>query len=96
MSGKSFGLTSTRYLLSPPRVLSAAMLPSASTDIQNGIAQADAQLKQGNVPHANELTSARAEAATAVDADSPSLQARRSSKGSSGVRSAKKPDGFKP
>jgi predicted nucleic acid-binding Zn-ribbon protein len=46
----------------------AAMLPSAITDIQNGIAQADAQLKQGNVPHANELTGARAAAAKAVGA----------------------------
>jgi TPM domain len=46
----------------------AAILPSAITDIQNGIAQADAQLAQGNVPHADELTNARAEAAQAVDA----------------------------
>jgi uncharacterized membrane protein YgcG len=45
----------------------AAMLPSAIADIQNGIAQADAQLGQGNVGKAAELTAARTAAAKAVD-----------------------------
>jgi uncharacterized membrane protein YgcG len=45
----------------------AAMLPSAIADIQNGIAQADAQLGQGNVSKAAELTGARTAAAKAVD-----------------------------
>ena len=45
----------------------AAMLPSAIADIQNGIAQADAQLHQGKVGKAAELTAARTAAAKAVD-----------------------------
>jgi uncharacterized membrane protein YgcG len=45
----------------------AGMLPSAITDIQNGIAQADAQLHQGNVGKAAELTAARTAASKAVD-----------------------------
>ena len=45
----------------------AAMLPSAIADIQNGIAQADAQLRQGNGPHVSELTAARGAAASAVE-----------------------------
>ena len=45
----------------------AGMLPSAIADIQNGIAQADAQLRQGNVSEADELTAARTAAAKAVD-----------------------------
>jgi uncharacterized membrane protein YgcG len=45
----------------------AGMLPSAIADIQNGIAQADAQLHQGNVGKADELTAARTAAAKAVD-----------------------------
>lgn len=44
----------------------AAMLRSAIEDIQNGIAAADAQLRQGNVPRAGELATARGAAATAV------------------------------
>jgi hypothetical protein len=43
------------------------MLPSAIADIQNGIAQADAQLRTGNLSNAAELTAARATAAKAVD-----------------------------
>ena len=39
------------------------MLSSAIADIQNGITQADAQLCQGNGPHAGELTAARGAAA---------------------------------
>jgi uncharacterized membrane protein YgcG len=45
----------------------AGMLPSAIADIQNGIAQADAQLHQGNVGKAAELTAARTAASKAVD-----------------------------
>jgi uncharacterized membrane protein YgcG len=45
----------------------AGMLPSAVADIQNGIAQADAQLHQGNVGKAAELTAARTAASKAVD-----------------------------
>jgi TPM domain len=45
----------------------AAMLPSAIADIQNGIAQADVQLRQGNGPHVGELTAARGAAASAVE-----------------------------
>ena len=45
----------------------AGMLPSAITDIQNGIAQADAQLHRGNVGKAAELNAARTAASTAVD-----------------------------
>lgn len=43
------------------------MLPSAIADIQNGIAQADAQLSQGNLSNTAELTAARTTAAKAVD-----------------------------
>ncbi len=43
------------------------MLPSAIADIQNGIAQADAQLRQGKINKADELTAARTTAAKAVD-----------------------------
>jgi hypothetical protein len=43
------------------------MLPSAIADVQNGIAQADAQLRAGNLSNAAELTAARATAAKAVD-----------------------------
>jgi hypothetical protein len=43
------------------------MLPSAIADIQNGIAQADAQLRQDNVSKAAELTAARTAASKAVD-----------------------------
>ena len=43
------------------------MLPSAIADIQNGIAQADAQLRQGNVGEADELAAARTAASKAVD-----------------------------
>jgi len=45
----------------------AGMLPSAIADIQNGIAQADAQLHEGNVGKAAELTAARTAASKAVD-----------------------------
>ena len=45
----------------------AGMLPSAIADIQNGIAQADAQLHQGNVGKAAELTAARTAASKAAD-----------------------------
>ncbi|MFZ0835414.1 MAG: TPM domain-containing protein [Mycobacterium sp.] len=45
----------------------AAMLPAAIADIRNGIAAADAQLRQGNLPHAGDLTTARAAATTAVE-----------------------------
>ncbi|MGB8500878.1 TPM domain-containing protein [Mycobacterium sp.] len=45
----------------------AAMLPSAIADIQNGIAQADALLREGNVPRASGLATARGAAVTAVD-----------------------------
>jgi hypothetical protein len=44
----------------------AGTLPAAIADIQNGIDQADAQFRQGNVPHAVELTAARDAAAKAV------------------------------
>jgi len=43
-----------------------ATLPSAITDIQNGIAQANTQLQQGNTPHQTELTRARDAAVAAV------------------------------
>jgi chromosome segregation ATPase len=46
----------------------AATLPSAITDIQNGINQAKAQLAQGNIAHAAELTAARDAAVKAVTA----------------------------
>ena len=36
-----------------------ATLPSAITDIQNGITQANSQLQQSNTPHQTELTAAR-------------------------------------
>src|SRR5260370_31888231 len=49
----------------------AGMLPSAIPDIQNGIAQADAQLRQDNVGKADELTAARTAASKAVDAAQP-------------------------
>ena len=45
----------------------AGMLPSAIADIQNGIAQADAQLHRGNVGKAAELNAARTAASKAVD-----------------------------
>ncbi len=45
----------------------AAMLPAAIADIQNGIAAADAQLQQGNLPRAGDLATARGAAATAVE-----------------------------
>ena len=41
-------------------------LPSAITDIQNGITQASTQLQQGNTPHQTELTAARDAAVVAV------------------------------
>jgi predicted nucleic acid-binding Zn-ribbon protein len=44
----------------------AATLPEAIADIQNGIQQADAQFRQGNVPQAEQLTTARDAAAQAV------------------------------
>ena len=43
-----------------------ATLPSAITDIQNGITQATTQLQQGNTPHQTELTAARDAAVAAV------------------------------
>ena len=45
----------------------AGMLPSAIADIQNGIAQADAQLRQGKLSNADELTAARLTAVKAVE-----------------------------
>ena len=45
----------------------AAMLPAAIADIRNGIAAADAQLRQGNLPRAGDLATARGAAATAVE-----------------------------
>ncbi len=44
----------------------AATLPSAIADIQAGIEQADAQLRQDNVPHAGDLAAARGAAVQAV------------------------------
>lgn len=44
----------------------AAMLPSSIADIQNGIVQADALLREGNVPRASGLATARGAAVTAV------------------------------
>jgi hypothetical protein len=44
----------------------AGTLPAAIADIQKGIEQADAQFRQGNVPHAEQLTVARDAAAKAV------------------------------
>jgi predicted nucleic acid-binding Zn-ribbon protein len=43
-----------------------ATLPSAIADIQNGINQASAQLRQANTPHADELSAARDTAVAAV------------------------------
>jgi chromosome segregation ATPase len=43
-----------------------ATLPSAITDIQNGITQANSQLQQSNTPHQTELTAARDSAVAAV------------------------------
>jgi chromosome segregation ATPase len=48
-----------------------ATLPSAIADIQNGIDQASAQLRQANTPHADELSAAR-DAAVAAVADAQS------------------------
>jgi uncharacterized membrane protein YgcG len=45
----------------------AGMLPSAIADIQNGIAQADAQLREGKISNADELSAARLTATKAVD-----------------------------
>ncbi|HUL98532.1 MAG TPA: TPM domain-containing protein, partial [Mycobacterium sp.] len=44
-----------------------AMLPSAIADIQSGIAAADALLREGNVPRASALATARGAAVTAVN-----------------------------
>ena len=46
----------------------AATLPSAIADIQAGINQAEAQLRQGNTPHASELIAARDAATDALAA----------------------------
>lgn len=45
-----------------------ATLPSAITDIQNGISQAGSLLAQGNTPHASDLSAARDAAVKAVAA----------------------------
>ncbi len=44
-----------------------AALPAAIADIQNGITAADAQLTNGTVPHASDLSAARAAAVEAVE-----------------------------